>query len=265
MALHAYVNPDWLPILRHNRAATFEQLWQLNQGDWFEPPNHRRGGWSGVMRHSMALPDGGEVGIFVKFQENHVYRSWLNLFRPVATFEREFRNLQHCRSLGIPTLEPVYFGQRRVDGKMRAILITRELAGYQPFDADAYKPIAKLDRARRVRLFNAVAAVLRCMHAQHIQYNCLYLKHVYVKEGADGSVDVRLIDLEKAKWRPFQRLIAIRDLYSLHRRAEGWSRSDRLRLFLAYRQEKRLGAESCKILQAILRRMKIKSRDIEPV
>lgn len=262
MAIHEYVNPDWLPILRHNHAETFEQLWQLNQGDWFEPPNHRRGGWSGVMRHALTLPDGRKAGIFVKFQENHVYRSWTNLFRPVATFEREFRNLQHCRSLGIPTLEPIYFGQRLVDGKMRAILITRELEGYQPFDAEDYRPIARLPRERRSRLFAAVASALRCMHARHIQYNCLYLKHVFVKEAADGTVDVRLIDLEKAKWRPSRRLIAVRDLYSLHRRAEGWSRTDRLRLFLAYRQEKRLGTESRKILQAILRRMKLKKREV---
>jgi hypothetical protein len=260
MAIREYINEGWREILRNNQAETFEQLWQLNQEGWFEPPNERRGGWSGVVRHTLTLPDGGSVGIFIKRQENHVYRSWLNLFRPVATFEREFRNLQHCQKLGIPTLEPVYFGQKMVNGKLRAILATRELAGYQPFDAECYNPIAKLDRARRNKLFQSVAAALRHMHEQHIQYNCLYLKHVFVKESEDGSVDVRLIDLEKAKWRPFQHLIAIRDLYSLHRRAEGWSHADRLRFFLAYRNEMHLGTESKKILGAIIRRMKLKGR-----
>lgn len=260
MAIGEYINEDWREILRHNRADTFEHIWELNQEGWFEPPNERRGGWSGVVRHTLALPQGGEVGIFIKRQENHVYRSWLNLFRPVATFEREFRNLQRCRELEIPTLEPVYFGQKMVNGKLRAILATRELAGYQPFDAACYNPISKLDRSRRNKLFQNVAGALRHMHERHIQYNCLYLKHVFIKENADGSVDVRLIDLEKAKWRPFKRLIAIRDLYSLHRRAEGWSNTDRLRLFLAYRQEQSLSEESRKILAAILRRMKIKGR-----
>lgn len=260
MAVQEYLNEDWKAILEYNRAASFEQLWELNQGGWFEPPNHRRGGWSGVVRQTLALPDGGEVGIFIKRQENHVYRSWKNLFRPSATFEREFQNLQRCRGLGIPTLEPIYFGQRMVDGNLRATLITRELDGYQPFDAPCYNPINQLPLARRKRFFQGVAAALRQMHSRNIQYNCLYLKHVFVKESADGNVDVRLIDLEKAKWRPFRRLIAIRDLYSLNRRAEGWSRTDRLRLFLAYRQETRLGPESKRILEAVLRRMKLKGR-----
>lgn len=264
MAMHEYLAESWRPVLRHNHAETFEQLWQLNTEGWFEPPNERRGGWSGVMRHALALPEGGEVGIFIKRQENHVYRSWLNLFRPVATFEREFRNLQHCRALGIPTLEPVYFGQRMMEGKLRAILITRELAGYQPLDAACYNPISQLDRLRRKRFFQAVGAALRHLHEQHIQYNCLYLKHVFVREDSGHSVDVRLIDLEKAKWRPFKRLIAIRDMYSLHRRAEGWSRTDRLRLFLAYRQEARLSKASKIIISAILKRMQDKKRTIQP-
>ncbi|MCL2636349.1 MAG: lipopolysaccharide kinase InaA family protein [Betaproteobacteria bacterium] len=258
MAIAEYINPAWLPVLRHNRADSFEVLWQANQDGWFEPPNERRGGWSGVVRHVLELPEGGSVGIFIKRQENHSYRSGRNLFRAVATFEREFRNLQRCRALGIATPEPVYFGQRTVNGKVRAILVTRELAGYQPFDAPCYNPITQLDRQRRQRFIQAVSQTLRHMHAQHVQYNCLYLKHIFVREEADGAVDVRLIDMEKAKWRPFKRLIATRDLYSLHRRAEGWSNTDRLRLFLAYREEARLGEESKAILRAILRRMKSK-------
>lgn len=260
MAIREYLNPDWQDILRFNKADSFEQLWELNQGDWFEPPNHRRGGWSGVVRQTLALPEGGEVGIFIKRQENHGYRSWENLFRRSATFEREFRNLQRCRNLGIPTLEPIYFGQRMVDGNLRATLITRELEGYQPFDAPCYSPISRLDRSRRKRFFDSVGAALRQMHSRNIQYNCLYLKHIFVKENADGDVDVRLIDLEKAKWRPFRRLIAIRDMYSLNRRAEGWGNTDKMRLFLAYRGESRLSVESKSILRAVLQRMKVKGR-----
>lgn len=260
MIVSEYVNEAWRAILRHNQAEAFDPLWQLNPAGWFEPPNYRRHGWSGVVRQTLALPEGGEVGIFIKRQENHVYRSWKNLFRPSATFEREFQNLQSCRSLGVPTLEPIYFGQCTVDGKLRATLITRELTGYLPFDAECYRPIAKLDRPRRRRFFHEVAAALRQMHRRNIQYNCLYLKHIFVKEDTDGAVHVRLIDLEKAKWRPFRWLIAIRDLYSLNRRAEGWSRTDRLRLFLAYRQEARLSPASKWLLRAVVRRMRRKGR-----
>ena len=260
MIVREYLDENWRGILDANHAGSFEQLWQLDLDNWFEPPNQRRGGWSGVTRSELNLPDGGKVGVFIKRQENHGYRAWQNLFRLSATFEREFLNLRQFGTLGISTLEPIYFGQRKVEGKLRAILITKELAGYQPFDAADYQPIAKIDQARRKRIFASVGSTLRHLHANHIQHNCLYLKHIFVHENPDGSVDARLIDMEKAKRRPLRHFIAIRDLYSMHRRAEGWSRTDRLRLFLAYRQETRLSAESKRLLRAILRRMQIKNR-----
>lgn len=260
MIVREYLDKNWRAILEGNRAGNFEQLWQLDLDNWFEPPNQRRGGWSGVTRTELTLPDGGKVGVFIKRQENHGYRSWQNLFRLSATFEREFLNLRQFGAQGISTLEPIYFGQRKIDGKLRAILITKELAGYQPFDAAGYQPITNIDLPRRKRIFASVGAALRHLHANHIQHNCLYLKHIFVRENPDGSVDTRLIDMEKAKLRPLQHFIAIRDLYSMHRRAEGWSHTDRLRLFLAYRQEARLSVESKKLLRAILRRMRAKGR-----
>ena len=257
MPIQEYFDQNWLPVLRHNQIDSFDALWQLNAGNWFEPPNQRRGGWSGVAHSKLPLPSGGEIGLFVKYQENHVYRSWRTGFRRSATFEREFRNLQRCRALGIPTPEPVYFGQREVDGKRRAILITLELDGFQPFDARCYKPFSRLERTRRKRLIENVATALRMMHDQNIQFNCLYLKHIFVKE-ADGKVDVRFIDLEKAKRRVSGRLIAIHDLCSLNRRIFGWSRTDRLRFFLAYRRETHLTPASKGIIREVYRRAGLK-------
>jgi len=248
--MREYVGDGWRDILRHNHADGFEQLWALDADHWFEPPNQRRGGWSGVVRTRLALPEGGEVGIFIKRQENHVYRAWQNLLRPAATFEREFRNLLRFRQLSIPTLEIVYFGQRLVNGKLRAILVTRELAGYLPADAERYRPVAQLERNRRKNLIDTIAAVIRQMHGHHLQHNCLYPKHLFIREA--GEFDVRFIDLEKAKWRLFRRSIAVRDFGSLYRHTEGWSRTDQLRLFLAYRKESRLSKESRKILMRIL-------------
>lgn len=261
MPIREYIGDEWRGILRYNHADSFEQLWALEAGHWFEPPNYRRGGWSGVVRTRLALPEGGEVGIFIKRQENHVYRAWRNFFRPTATFEREFRNLLRFRQLGIPSQEPVYFGQRTVDGKLRAILVTRELAGYLSADAERYRTIAKLDQARRKRLITQIAETIRELHLNRTQHNCLYPKHLFVRE--DSGMDVRLIDLEKAKWRPFRRLIAIRDFGSLYRHTEGWSRTDQLRLFLAYRQETRLSKNSRKILMRILRNGKSIKQNIE--
>ena len=242
-------------MLETHHLADFEALWSLDAG-WFEPPNQRRGGWSGVSRYTLA---NGEA-VFIKRQENHVYRPWNTLFRPVATFAREYDNLLRFRRLGIATMEPLYFGQRSVDGKLRAILVTRELAGYLPADAECYQPISRLSRLSRHHLIIRIAAAVRDLHQQHLQHNCLYAKHIFIRKTDGDGWDVRFIDLEKAKWRPFLRLIAIRDFGSLYRHTLGWSRNEQLRLFLAYRQERRLSAESKKILRAIFQQTKAKRR-----
>jgi hypothetical protein len=252
MAIREYIGEGWRGTLRHNHADGFEQLWARDADNWFEPPNHRRGGWSGVVRTKLALPEGGEVGIFIKRQENHIYRAWQNLFRPVATFEREFRNLLRFRQLGIATLELVYFGQQRRDGNLRAILLTRELQGFLPLNAASLQASLKTDPDFRKRLILRLADVIRRMHDVHMQHNCLYPKHIFVKKLPDNAIDVRLIDLEKAKWRPLRKQAMLRDLESLQRHAQGWSKTDRLRLFLAYRQEQQLNTQSKRILLMIL-------------
>jgi len=260
MAIKEYVNKDWRAILKHNQTETFEQLWRLNQEGWFEPPNERRGGWSGVVRTSLSTPEGGEEGVFIKFQENHVYRSWLNLFRPVATLEREFRNIQLCRKLAIPTIEPIYFCERKVDGKLRAILVARELTGYQSADTECYNPISQINLPKRKQLIARIAHAINYMHQNHIQHNCLYPKHIFLRELGETSYDVRFIDLESARWRFSQRSIAKRDIGTLYRHTTGWGRSDRLRLFLAYRGEDRLSDTSKQLLTTILGHIKAKKK-----
>lgn len=251
-----YVSESWLDVLKANELDTFEKLWPVAEDAWFEPPNHARGGWSGVTRQTLNMPNGGTAGIFVKRQENHVYRSWRHFFRPAATLEREFRNCVRFRELGIPSMEPIYFAERRVDGKLRAILITCELEGYRPLDSADYRPISRLGRVQRNRLIESIAVVIRQMHAHHFQHTCLYPKHLFVKKNADASLDIRFIDLEKTRWLPFRRQITMRDLDSLQRHAKGWARTDKLRFFLAYRQEKKVSLSSKKLLTAILRKRK---------
>lgn len=251
-----YCSAEWRQLLEQNQLDSFEALWRVGERGWFEPPNQCRGGWSGVVRTTLADPAHGETGIFVKLQENHVYRSWRTLFRPASTAQREFSNLQQIRAAGVPTLEPVYFAERRVDGKLRAILVTRELFGFQSLDTPRYNPPAGLPRSRRDRLIASIAATVRRLHQHQFQHNCLYPKHLFARETGDGNYEVRLIDLEKAKRRWLQRPIWLRDLGTLHRHAENWSRTDRLRFFLAYREEHRLSVSSRKMLRTLLRHAK---------
>jgi len=253
-----YISPAWKDLLKLHDLDSFDRIWEFAEGTWYEPPNQARGGWSGVSRLELDARDGSKVGIFIKRQENHVYRSWRHFFLPAATLEREFRNCLLFRKLGIPSMEPVYYAERRDDGKLRAILITCELEDYKPLDSASYRPINQLGRIERNRLINSVAGIIRQMHMHHFQHTCLYPKHLFVKRNPDTSIDARFIDLEKARRLPFKWLIATRDMNSLWRHTDGWSKTDLLRLFLAYRQERKLSHTSKRLLSGILRKRKSK-------
>jgi hypothetical protein len=230
-----FVAARWRAILSHNGLLSFDALWDLDAA-WFEEPNRRRGGWSGVARCELTLPEGGTAAIFLKRQENHGTFSWRHPLRGVPTFLREFRKIEHYRACGIPTLEPVYFGMRRRRDGHRAILATAELSGFESMEdrvARWLKDGAPPCAGRRDHL-RAAADLLGAMHARGIQHNCFFPKHVFTRRQADGTVEARVIDLEKSRWRPVRAICASRDLYSLIRQSLCWSRTDRLWFFKRY-------------------------------
>jgi len=254
------VTERWRTILAHNGLAGFDALWDLD-ADWFEPPNRRRGGWSGVSRYRMRCPDGGSAGVFIKRQENHDYRTLLHPLRGIPTFLRELRNIQRYRRCQAPALEPVYFAWRRYHGRHQAILITEELAGYrslleiqEEWQRQGWPP-----RAERLPVLHAVADLARRIHACRLQHNCLYPKHVLLRRGQAGW-EARVIDLEKTK-RRWRRIVArVRDLSTLNRYCIGWSRTDRLRFFLRYLGKPRLTPQAKRLAQKVLRDVRRKSR-----
>lgn len=256
-----FINERWRPILAHNGLRDFTALWEL-KADWFEEPNHRRGGWSGVSRCELALPDGGTTAIFLKRQENHKARIWSHPVHGAPTFLREFKHIMHYRACGVPTLEPVYFGMHKVGKDHRAILITEELSGFQSMEdrVQAWLKHGAPPRRERLAHLAAVAALLRQMHDHGIQHNCYFPKHVFTRVNADGTVDARVIDLEKSRWRPSRLLCAIRDLYTLNHHSLCWSKSDRLWFFKSYLQIDRLTSYAKWLWRLIERRSHRKNR-----
>ncbi|MGB5717250.1 MAG: lipopolysaccharide kinase InaA family protein, partial [Gammaproteobacteria bacterium] len=124
-----YSANDWPAMAAANGLDSFESIWALDIG-WFEEPNQRRGGWSGVSRMEVEYPDGHREGIFIKRQQNHNTFSWWSPFKGISTFRREFQNLMMLHDVGVPTLEVLYFAERGVADDRRAILVSRELTGY---------------------------------------------------------------------------------------------------------------------------------------
>lgn len=230
-----YINERWRSILAHNGLSDFEALWKL-EAKWFEEPNFRRGGWSGVSRCELNLPDGGTCAIFLKRQENHRARVWTHPVRGAPTFLREFRHIMHYQKCGAHTLVPVYFAMRKVGKDHRAILATEELTGFISMEdrVQVWLKEGAPPRKLRLSMLGEIAKLLQNMNAHGIQHNCFFPKHVFVRVNSNGSVDARVIDLEKSRWRPSKTVCAIRDLYTLNYHSLCWSRSDRLWFFKQY-------------------------------
>ena len=230
-----FVNERWRSILAHNGLSDFDALWK-REAAWFEEPNFRRGGWSGVSRCELLLPEGGTCAIFLKRQENHKARLWSHPIAGASTFLREFNHIMHYRKCGISSLEPVYFGMRKVGQDDRAILATEELTGFVSMEdrVQVWRKEGAPPRAVRLSILNEIAKLLRNMHEHGVQHNCFFPKHVFVRINPDQSVEARVIDLEKSRWRPSKLLCAMRDLYTLNYHSMSWSRSDRLWFFKQY-------------------------------
>src|SRR5262245_51551526 len=129
-----HVHPAWRDLLVWNDLRTFDDFWNRS-GEWFEPPNHRRGGWSGVAVLDLARADGSRLRVFAKRQENHVARTWRHPLRGLPTLVREFENLRRLERGGVPGPTLVYFGAVEVEGARRAVLVTEELAGFRSLES----------------------------------------------------------------------------------------------------------------------------------
>jgi len=229
-----YVDEDWKTLLQTNDLLDFDELWQLDIG-WFEPPNRRRGGWSGVSQTSLQRSQGTPIGIFIKRQENHIYKSLRHPVRGELTFTREFDNLLRYKKYSIPTLDLIYYAERHFGKDRRAILITAKLSGFvslQDLMASWHVATAP-SKQQKLALIHAVARGVQKLHHHRMQHNCLYPKHIFIKQ-QENDIDVCLIDLEKTKQRWNRMSACLRDLDTLNRHSPQWSRTDRLRFLLAY-------------------------------
>ena len=250
-----YIGAGYEQVLQYNEMDGFDSIWNMDAG-WFEEPNDRRGGWSGVSRVSLKKENGETVSVFLKRQENHDTKVWNHPVKGIPTFYHEFKNIRTFIAHGIPTLEPVYFAYRYRDGKSQAILITRELEGFESLDAAIYARDGAImqDRTQREQIMEAVAKVIRKMHGHHFQHRCLYGKHIFLRL-VEGCWEVKFIDLEKVRRAFFIKKAIMIDFDTLPRHLSGWRRSDRLKFLRIYMQEEKLSQKSKLIWRGINSRM----------
>ena len=191
----------------------FEYWWSV-KGEWVEPPNARRDGWSGMLR----VRHHGRL-VYVKRQCNHLCRTLRHpLGWPTASRERFY--LDRLCELGLRSPSPLFHGAIRGGNGVKSLLVTEELAGFLPLSAQTGLPWAQ-----RARLARAVGRVLATLHRARLQHGCLYDKHIMVR-WRDDTPEIALIDLEKMRSRLTGRAAARHDLAQLGRHQKIWSAED---------------------------------------
>ncbi|MCP1442020.1 hypothetical protein J3D54_001152 [Pseudomonas sp. GGS8] len=212
-------------LFERHGLGTFDALW-AKQLDAVDEPNTGRGGWSSVFRLDL---DGH--GYYLKRQSNYLTRSRHSPFGE-PSFAREFRNISRYRTLGIPALQAAFFGERKVDGEVRAILLTRALDAWDDLDS-LLQRWSELSATQHSAILKACGQLARRLHGMRQVHGCFYPKHIFLQATGDGY-QAQLIDLEKTRPLFFGRRDRIKDLEPLLRRAPEWSESQLRELLAVY-------------------------------
>jgi len=251
-----FIDPNYQKLLSDSNLDSFDAIWDAKV-DWFEEPNERRGGWSGVGK--FFLNDGGlERGVFLKRQQNHQRKTLAHPIAGQPTFSCEFEMIQLLTNRQVPTLKPIAFGVRKTKQGDQAILMTEELLGFESFENATDKLFsvqnAKPSISTQNALIRQVASTVAKLHAASVQHRSLYPKHLFVHK--DGTQETRVIDLEKSRVKYFSMLRALYDLSTLNRHSKHWSNTRRLYFFLQYLGVSKLTFASKFLCRLIIKRSK---------
>lgn len=250
-----YLAPRWDNLLSSNQLATFSQIWAY-EGDWFEPPNRERGGWSGVNFLTLSNDSGQRQALYLKRQQGFTRRTLMHPFAGEPTFTREYKVMQYLHPLGVSTPQIVFFAQLA----QQAILITEALTGYLAWDAWRSANV-DASHLRKKAVIAGIAKEVKKMHQAGVQHRSLYPKHLFVRE-TNGLVNVAIIDFEKSRITPLIALLKLSDLITLNYRTLGVSRTQRLYFFKKYLGVTRLSQWQkricCYIYQQSLKKSSIK-------
>lgn len=234
-----WVHPNLKPDLESAGLLDIESVSQ-REFDWFEAPNRRRGGWSGVSRIVLnpETSDTEQKAVFLKIQQNHFYIAPNTCFLKRLTFEREFAAMTairpHCEA--IP--EVVLFAHWEVNGDKGCVLITESLDDWLPLGPwlNGQLERAAPDTATLHRALDSIAETARQINQAGWIHMCFSAKHLFVQEQADGSFKTRVVDLEKTRKRIGLSRRTLKDCSHFMRHTPNLTEADKTHFLQSYFQ-----------------------------
>lgn len=182
--------------------------WWTKEGTWFEEPNQRRGGFSGVLT---TVNDKNEL-LFIKRQEAHIFRSIRYPFS-APTILREYHAYLALDKINIKTPELVYCGRQA----KKAILVTKALTGFISLEQWLNERAASgnIDTSASLQIMESIGHTLAQMHKHRLQHNCLHSKHFFICIHNASTPEIALLDLEKMRKRLSVKQAASHDMLHL--------------------------------------------------
>ncbi|VVP55505.1 lipopolysaccharide kinase InaA family protein [Pseudomonas fluorescens] len=217
-------------LLERHGLGTFDALW-AKQLDAVDEPNTVGDGWSSVFQLDLE-----GRGFYLKRQSNYLTRTFHAPFGE-PSFAREFRNISRFQKLGIPALQAVFFGERKVNGEVRAVLLTRALDGWDDLDS-LLQRWSSLSETQHTAILKACGVLARRLHSVRQVHGCFYPKHIFLQAKGD-SYQAQLIDLEKTRPLLFGQRDRVKDLEPLLRRAPEWTEAQLREMLAAYVDQSR--------------------------
>jgi heptose I phosphotransferase len=187
-------------------------------------------------------------------------RAWCSGFSP-SWGRKEWEVIHAFRRAGIPTVTPVAAGERVCGGRRESFVMTEELAGFRSLESfvpSRWTP--PLDRAglpEKRAMVRRVAELTRRMHDAGFNHRDWYLCHIFARVDADGTWDLRVLDLQRVDQRRWlRRRWIIKDLAALNYSAPPGviTAGDRARFLNAYLNDGRALREHRALIRAIIRK-----------
>ena len=253
-----FISNHYQALFSQHQLADFDAIWR-SEIVWFEPPNKRRGGFSGVgsimlKEHAPQANNHGVQRFFVKKQQNHGRKSWKHPIAGEPTFRREFNNLIFLQQHNIGAPKVVYYAEN-ISAK-QAILITENLTDFVPMDTI---DLAHLNQTQQYNLVQKAALEVKRLHHAGLVHRALYPKHIFVKNAQsteNSAPEIAFIDLEKARFSPLAWYRAYFDLAAFTRHATSWNNENKDLFINTYFAKQRLNFFDKLLCMCIARRAK---------
>ncbi|MCX5633338.1 MAG: hypothetical protein NTW93_06680 [Phycisphaerae bacterium] len=179
-------------------------------------------------------------------------KNWLTRGKIISTMACDLQPAENLRKLGINTPEVIAFGQEWGGlFEKRSFIITEKI----PDSASLEEKLPDSFYRDRKNFIESLAAFVRKFHDTGFRHRDLYLCHIF----CNSQGQFTLIDLNRV-FKPivFSQKYLVKDLAQLYYSAPGkiFTKTDRLRFFLAYMRKTKLSKKD----KIVIKKIKSKSQ-----